>query len=227
MKTIVLVEPNPLVRAGLRHLLEDLPLPAAVFYVDPTHLRAAAGQHRHIDLLILGISADVEAAQALLRLAVSHLKPRRTLLLCAPGSPAPRLVGDLGRLAYGCLVNDAHLDTLTAAIHLGLDLDAPGAQPDETLRLSGDSHALMSPAEPDPNVQQAVDEAESLGLTPRQYALLVQFARGKPLSVIAHDLGISNATAEAHASTLYQRLGARNARDAVSSARLRGARLVG
>jgi DNA-binding NarL/FixJ family response regulator len=64
-----------------------------------------------------------------------------------------------------------------------------------------------------------------LGLTPRQYEVLVLLAQGHPMKTIGRKLNISVATAKAHTETLYQRLNVHNRNAAVYTAVSKGAKL--
>lgn len=237
MRKIVLAAPGPLLRSGLLPMLDNLPVPTTVVSMDPASLDAFTYLHRDVDLLILGVGADAQAASQLLLLAVAHLQPRRVLVLCPPDMDGMRFSSEHAALVYGCVASNARPMALAAALHLGLDLDQDGdwhspertAAPAPALPVVVPTHppawrddACLVPARP--NVGE--EEAKKLGLTPRQYALLSRLAQGLPIKAIAIDLGISPATAKGHASTLYQRLGARNMSEAVYMARLRGARLA-
>src|SRR3546814_9670793 len=60
------------------------------------------------------------------------------------------------------------------------------------------------------NCANSHPESEMLGLTPRQYEVLVLLARGYPMKTVGRYLNISVATAKAHTETLYQRLDVHN-----------------
>lgn len=72
---------------------------------------------------------------------------------------------------------------------------------------------------------RAEQEATLLGLTERQYEVLVLLAQGDTLKVIAQKMSISTATAKTHTEALYQRLGANSRSSAVFNAMERGAKL--
>ena len=74
-------------------------------------------------------------------------------------------------------------------------------------------------------VKKEMTEHELLGLTPRQYEVLVLLARGYPMKTVGRCLNISVATAKAHTETLYQRLDVHNRNAAVYAAVSRGAKL--
>lgn len=71
----------------------------------------------------------------------------------------------------------------------------------------------------------SANEAQRLGLTPRQYEVLVLLARGHPLKIVARQLDISVATAKAHTEALYQRLNVNSRNEAVFAAIEQGATL--
>ncbi len=73
--------------------------------------------------------------------------------------------------------------------------------------------------------QPAHHEAQMLGLTPRQYEVLVLLAKGYPIKTVGRQLNISVATAKAHTESLYQRLDVRNRNAAVYAAIAKGATL--
>ena len=76
-----------------------------------------------------------------------------------------------------------------------------------------------------PEMENANEECEMLGLTRRQYEVLVLLARGYPMKTVGRYLNISVATAKAHTETLYQRLDVHNRNAAVFAAVSRGATL--
>ena len=84
--------------------------------------------------------------------------------------------------------------------------------------------------QPQPNRTPAygieIDEARMLGITPRQYEVLVLLARGYPIKVICRHLNISPATTKGHLEALYQRLGVHNRNEAVFTAMAQGATLL-
>lgn len=86
---------------------------------------------------------------------------------------------------------------------------------------------LATPSSPltSPSGQGASGEADLLGLTPRQYTVLLMLSRGLSLKEVARALNISLGTTKAHTEAVYQRLGAHNRNEAVYIARHKGALL--
>lgn len=68
-------------------------------------------------------------------------------------------------------------------------------------------------------------EAQLLGLTNRQYEVLVLLAQGYPMKTVAKQLHISLGTIKSHTETIYQRLNVHNRNAAVYTAVAMGATL--
>ncbi|MBU4613069.1 response regulator transcription factor [Achromobacter sp. GG226] len=109
--------------------------------------------------------------------------------------------------------------------------DPPVAALAEGLATEGFVSQVSVPNDPvfDPESHEGTlraREMQRLDLTERQYDVLVRMGRGEPIKTIARHLGISPATARAHASAIYQRLGVRSKGEAVHAARCKGALLA-
>ncbi|TEA70400.1 response regulator transcription factor [Allopusillimonas ginsengisoli] len=88
----------------------------------------------------------------------------------------------------------------------------------------GNENKTQATDRPEPT-GNAHSEWEMLGLTPRQYEVLILLARGHSMKMVGRQLNISAATAKAHAEALYQRLDVHNRNAAVYAAVSRGATL--
>jgi DNA-binding NarL/FixJ family response regulator len=53
-----------------------------------------------------------------------------------------------------------------------------------------------------------------MGLSPRQWQVMIRRARGMTVKEIAHDLGLSEQTVKTHSSNAYEALGAMNIAEA-------------
>ncbi len=268
MHTVVIVEPHPLFRLGLRQLLSDVLPEIKIEGYDYASLKSPPGQPAQCDLLLLSLSSPHSAA-GLATDAVKRFAPGRILLL-ADDSDLPDNTRDLPGCVAGFVPKEAAPEVLQASVRLVLAggscfpahvaRSGPGDASDATgivtapasngaryeparwpslsqVAEPGPSQALRSTrtsndAMPDPEFgapmkpgSAAHRESQLLGLTPRQYEVLVLLARGYPMKKVGRALNISVATAKAHTETLYQRLDVHNRNAAVYAAVSRGATL--
>jgi DNA-binding NarL/FixJ family response regulator len=243
MATILLIEPHPLLRLGLRHLLAQSVMPEDIIDIDPTTIRRAEDAWVHnADLLIYGLAPDVDSGWKPLEHLCQWFKPQRVLVLAdsihpsMADAPAPEIV--CGLLSKAC-----NADILDAAIRLVLaggecfpasvhtapgatGMDAPLAPiVEERTPAEPPGHVRRDASRPEVDVETPSLGAHLLNITERQYEVLVLLARGYPIKTISRALNISAATAKTHACTLYQRLQVRNKGEAVYEALRRGAKL--
>lgn len=266
MHTVVIVEPHPLYRLGLRQLLSDAIPQASVQGHDYTVLEEAPDPlTERCDLLVLSLTSSrcsVKLSQA----CAQRFSPNRILLIVDDHD-----VPDFSLLpesVAGFVAKQAPTELLQASAKLVLaggtcfparpgSVKANGHVHAET-RLNGSAGTVLSPgatqvahqaartgasslsiaatAGTRPAVQSefappikpgttAHRECRLLGLTPRQYEVLVLLAQGYPMKTVGRALNISVATAKAHTETLYQRLDVHNRNAAVYAAVSRGATL--
>tara|TARA_R110000850_G_C9996329_1_gene468529 strand:- start:166021 stop:166866 length:846 start_codon:yes stop_codon:yes gene_type:complete len=105
---------------------------------------------------------------------------------------------------------------------LGTAMVTPAPAPKADSAAHSKAAALRSSVAPNASV---ANESELLGLTRRQYEVLVLLSRGHALKSVARILDISLGTTKAHTESVYQRLGAHNRNQAVYLARSKGASL--
>ncbi|QIM49748.1 response regulator transcription factor [Pusillimonas sp. DMV24BSW_D] len=105
---------------------------------------------------------------------------------------------------------------------LGTSMVSPAQAPKAALAAPSRAATLRSSVAPSASVAK---ESELLGLTRRQYEVLVLLSRGHALKSVARILDISLGTTKAHTESVYQRLGAHNRNQAVYLARSKGASL--
>ncbi|MBO9354007.1 DNA-binding response regulator [Bordetella petrii] len=156
--------------------------------------------------------------------------PKAILLLFNSKGLAPWAQG-LPPGVVGCVPTDAPAEMLQAAIRLVLAggmfftaqvVTRPTEDPDQAVHLLAGAAADCPLPLP---LSCPHEESAALGLTPRQYEVLVLLARGYTLKAIGRHLNIAVATAKVHAETLYQRLQVHNRNEAVYTAISRGATL--
>lgn len=269
MRTVVIIEPHPLFRLGLRQLLTDALPRLAIHGHDYSSLDESPGSSNETcELLLLSLTA-ARCGEKLAKAAVERFSPMRILLL-AEADNLPSTNEDLPECVAGYLPREAPPEILQASVSLVLaggtcfparwsssatssaqSISAPASaaavnparyQPARwEPRPPHASSALPAvPAIGSACPTDAIDiefsapikpgsaahkESQLLGLTPRQYEVLVLLARGYPMKKVGRALNISVATAKAHTETLYQRLDVHNRNAAVYTAVSRGATL--
>lgn len=235
MTMIIVVEPHAILRLGLLQLITNVVPDVSIEGTDYSRLFSAEGDTRNVDLVLLSVS-PTDDTNHLIDAALTAYQPKSILLLSDQNSLP--LTINLPPVVSGYLPKNANPDMLQAAIRLVL---AGGScfpprktqSPDNksrSLKSAGSCNGKesgLSDARPTPGKLslQAHAESEMLGLTPRQYEVLVLLARGYPMKTVGRYLNISVATAKAHTETLYQRLDVHNRNAAVYAAVSRGAKL--
>ncbi|CAG9181926.1 response regulator transcription factor [Cupriavidus pampae] len=119
MATILLLEPHPLLRLGLRHLLAQAHMPGDLIDVDPAVLADPDPWTSHADLLIYGLPTDAVAGWDTLATYCRQLSPQRVLVL---SEQVPPVLPDTGlpEAVRGLLSKSCSADALEAAIRLVL-----------------------------------------------------------------------------------------------------------
>lgn len=234
MSVIIIVEPHPLIRLGIERLLFTMLREYQIKGVDYACLTETHAADPTCALLLLSLPS-FEAVEELTTAAEKAFSPRSILLL-SENTKMP----DWGPYCFpsvaGYIPKNAAPEILQASVKLVL---AGGT----CFPLSSSSNAwekqapqpLTTPAEttkwpsepevPKMAVAMSASECEKLGLTPRQYEVLVLLARGYPMKTVGRLLNISVATAKAHTEMLYQRLDVHSRNAAVYAAVSRGATL--
>lgn len=267
MRTVVIIEPHPLFRLGLRQLLNDALPQLSIEGYDYSSLGEPPDQSRETcELLLLSLTA-AHCGGKLAESAMQRFSPVHILLL-AEADNLPSTNESLPDCVAGYVPREAPPEVLQASVGLILAggtcfparwnrssslppqpisastppvdparyeparWDSGAPQTNHTLpALSTINHACSSetidiefsaPIKPG---SAAHKESQLLGLTPRQYEVLVLLARGYPMKKVGRALNISVATAKAHTETLYQRLDVHNRNAAVYAAVSRGATL--
>lgn len=245
MATILLLEPHPLLRLGLRHLLAQAHVPGDLIDLDPAALQEPDPWTHHADLLVFGLPAEAEQGWHTLAELCQRLKPLRVLVL-ADHLPAPLPEAGMPDAVRGLLAKTCSADALEAAIRLVLaggecfpsQLPAARHAEPSPVEARHDAAPIVVPLHSVPThlpdvaapsqaapLETPASGAHLLNITERQYEVLALLARGYPIKTVSRLLNISVATAKTHACTLYQRLHVRNKGEAVYVALQRGATL--
>lgn len=230
MTTIIVVEPHAILRMGIVQLLSDVEPNINLEGYDYSSLSMQQAEQRQSDLVLLSVCL-AEDVDDLISATQRRYDPRSIILL-SENNNVQSLTRPLPKLVAGHVLKNAAPEILQASTRLvlaGGTCFPPSSAwiPSEAERnLVQYEEAKWSVAENSPRpLKKACEESEMLGLTPRQYEVLVLLARGYPMKTVGRHLNISVATAKAHTETLYQRLNVHNRNAAVYAAISRGAKL--
>lgn len=230
MTTIIVVEPHAILRMGIVQLLSNVEPDINLEGFDYSSLSQQHAEQRKSDLVLLSISA-AEDVDGLIS-ATQRIYDPHSIILLSEKNSVQSLTRPLPKLVAGHILKNAAAEVLQASTRLVLAggtcfPPSPSWAPSEAERnLVQYEEAKWSLAEHAPrSLKKACEESEMLGLTPRQYEVLVLLARGYPMKMVGRHLNISVATAKAHTETLYQRLNVHNRNAAVYAAISRGAKL--
>lgn len=230
MAKIIVLERNALLRGGIVQLISHVVTDAAVEGHGYAVLDEPHDESRQGALVLLSVPTP-ERRNSLIEASMRAFAPK-SIILMSEGEPGPDAMHGLSPIVAGFVDKTALPEVFVASIRLILaggtcfprrsntdppPLIAPVAFPKAKRPLAAD----YTDVPPD----HARAESTMLGLTPRQYDVLVLLARGDALKTIARRLNISVATAKAHTEGLYQRLDVYSRNAAVYVARARGAGL--
>jgi DNA-binding NarL/FixJ family response regulator len=203
MIRLLLSDDHPVVRAGIRALLESEPdlevVAEAATAEDAVRLVAASD----VDLVLMDLQfpGAMQGAEATRRIR-SHEDAPRVLVLTNYDTDAD-ILGAIEAGASGYLLKDAPTDELTAAI-----------------RAAASGAVALGPA-----IQaRLLDRMRrpTLSLTPRELEVLNLVALGRSNDAIARELFLSRATVKSHLAHTYDKLGVQSRTEAIAAARQRG-----
>jgi two-component system nitrate/nitrite response regulator NarL len=234
MTIITVIEPHPLLRLGILQLLSDVVPGVNLEGSDYSLLSSGSdNEAQPSDLLLLSVTS-FDDLQNLIA-AAERVRTPKAVLLLSENSDLPSSLPSLPSSVAGYVQKNSSPLVLQASVRLvlagGTCFPMRLPTPESPDNLVTHYQAVQWPiAEkaaktrigPDAQVNE---ESAMLGLTPRQYEVLVLLARGHPMKTVGRYLNISVATAKAHTEMLYQRLDVHNRNAAVYAAVSRGATL--
>lgn len=196
---LVLVDDHPVVRAGLRALLESQPDITVVGEADDAAAaeRVVARLHPDVVLMDLNLGEGAGGAETTARLRAMP-EPPQVLVLTTYDTEADILQAvDAGALGY--LLKDAPPDELFRAVR-------STARGEVVLAPRVAERLVRRASKPDP------------ALTDREVQILTLLARGLSNRDLAKQLFVSEATVKSHLSHVYTKLGVESRAGAVAKA---------
>jgi len=201
---VVLTDDHPVVRAGLRAVIEtepDMRVVAELGTAEELVARVRRGDPADVLLLDLQLGPGrLGGAEATRQIVAAGGPP--VLILTTYGSDTD-ILSAIEAGASGYLLKDAPTDELTAAI-----------------RAAASGAVALGPA-----IQaRLLDRMRrpTLSLTPRELEVLNLVALGRSNDAIARELFLSRATVKSHLAHTYDKLGVQSRTEAIAAARHRG-----
>ncbi|MBA1291831.1 response regulator transcription factor [Pseudomonas lurida] len=194
--TLLLVDDHALIRAGVRALIQDIP---GYTVIGEASDGAQLLEQFHVlqpDMVLLDLSMKhTSGLDALQQLKSAY--PRCKVLILSMHTDPELIMCALEAGAHGYLLKDTSANELEHA-----------------LRALRNNERYLSPAIAHTVISQALVRSQgpavpvghSHNLTPRQLEILRLIVRGKSTREIAHGLGLSIKTVEAHRSQIMKRL---------------------
>ena len=193
MTTIVLVDDHTLVRAGLRALIETIPGMQVVAEAGDGRAGLAAVQAHRPDILVTDVTmADMTGL--VLTERVREAFPATRVIILSMFSTDEYVMHALKAGTSAYLLKDAaehELEIALQAVMQGETYLSPGASKRLIERVTGVTGAAPGPLD---------------ALTPRQREILRLVTRGIHTKEIAHRLGLSRKTVDAHRAQIMERL---------------------
>ena len=193
MPTILIADDHPLFREALKHAVARLLPDATLHEADSADaLYALVDANADADLLLLDLNMPgVQGYSALVHLRGLH--PQLPVVMVSAREEPDTMRRALDHGAMGFIPKSASSQQMFEALRtvLAHGIHIP------PLSLAG--IALTVPAQP------RTSPAE-LGLTPRQTQVLRLILEGKPMKLIARELGLSHNTAKTHVSAVLRAL---------------------
>lgn len=229
MPVIIVIDPQPILRLGLMKLLSEKFTEATIRAEDYTTLQQKNREPEVCDLVLLTLNPQDYKCHYL-KYVTQIFDPRFILLLNEPHAEPSLNYYSNQPLIKGLISKEASPELIKASVQLVLAGGNcfPHHHNDNTSIPKQDvteSTVLAAAAAAASMVDLHPNEAQLLGLTKRQYEVLVLLSEGYPLKTIAKRLEISLATAKSHTETIYQRLNVNSRNAAVYAAVTRGATL--
>jgi DNA-binding NarL/FixJ family response regulator len=195
MIRVVIVDDHPLVRAGMRTVLNatDDIMVVAEGTCGKDALRLVAAHQP--DVLVLDVNLpDVTGIEVTRQLCAQHT--RASILILTVHNDAETIFGLLEAGAAGYVLKDDALETLASAIH--------AIYRGESWLSPAVARQVVQRAR---NIHPSSNDSPPLDITPRENEVLCLLAQGLDNTAIAKQLVITTRTVQNHVSTIYAKLG--------------------
>lgn len=190
---VILADDHGLVRAGIRSLLEELPGVSVVGEAADGREAIHLIEAEHPDLVFMDVAMPgLNGLEAARRIAASS--PHSRLVILSMHANEEYVLRALHSGVSGYMLKDSSTTELAAAVR-AIRQDETYLSPSISSRLTEYVRRTTEPP------RSSLDQ-----LTPRQREILQLIAEGNTTRQIAHKLGLSPKTVEAHRSQLMDRL---------------------
>ncbi|MFC8722664.1 response regulator [Kitasatospora sp. NPDC057198] len=196
---VVLADDQPLVRAGLRMVMDDAPDIEVVGEAGTGAQAVLLCRERRPDVVVMDLRMPGMDGIEATRMITAELPAVRVVVLTTFDEDAD-VYGALRAGASGFLVKDSALEEILTAVRVAAAGDAP-VTPSIVRRLIGEFAARPEPAG---------EATELAGITAREREVLALVGRGLTNGELAERLHITPGTAKAHVASLRSKLGARD-----------------
>ena len=215
MITTVIIDDHPIVRAGMRTVLDAAPDVAVLAEGASGYDAVQLAREHRPDVLVLDVNLpDLNGLEATRRL--QGLEEPPAILILTVHDDAQTVMGLLQSGATGYVLKDEALETLVSAV-----------------RAAARGESWLSPAVANEVVRRAVslprpspgfhpDRGDRGRLTPRELEVLSLLAQGLGNAAIARKLVVTKRTVQNHVSNIYGKLGVKSRTEAALLAIGRG-----
>lgn len=200
MITTIIIDDHPVVRAGMRTVLDAAPDVAVVAEGANGHDALQLVQEQRPDVLVLDVNLPgLTGLEVTRRLCAQEAPP--AILILTVHDDAQTVMGLLESGATGYILKDEALETLVSAVRTAARGESwlSPAVANEVVRRAVASPRLR--AGPQPGHQSCGQ------LTRREHEVLCLLARGLDNAAIARQLVITTRTVQNHVSNIYGKLG--------------------
>jgi DNA-binding NarL/FixJ family response regulator len=205
MITVVVVDDHPIVRAGMRAVLDTADdMTVVAEGTSGAEALALIAQHRP-DVLVLDVNLpDLNGVEVTRQLREQHTST--AILALTVHDDSQTIFGLLESGAVGYVLKDEALETLANAVRAAAQGDSwlsPTVARQVVHRAVGQASASPSPS------------LESFALTPSERRVLILLAQGLDNTAIAKQLVVTKRTVQNHVSHIYGKLGVNSRTEAM------------